>query len=81
VAIDFEVERAAIFSVAGTALRLVLFDGRLDEFPFASLVVGDVGAHVLLDFRGRHSVFNLEYLFLYFFLLLADGISDGSGHP
>jgi len=70
--VDLQMERAAVLKVALGWLSCLRLLRGLDEFPLATLVVGDKGSHILLYLFGWHRLFKLENFLLGLCLLFVD---------
>ena len=68
--VNLKVEGASILSETPGVLSLGILLWCLEEFPLATLVVGDVSLNVLLDFTCSDRFFNLENIKFGFLLLL-----------
>jgi hypothetical protein len=68
--IDLEMQGAAVFDEASSGLSVLSGLRGLKKLPLATLVVSDVGLHVLLHLAGSYRFFNLEHIFMGLLLLL-----------
>lgn len=68
--IDLEMQRAAIFDVAGSLLAAHSNFRSPNQLPLGALVVGDVSSHILLNLGSRDRFLDVEDLLLSLLLLL-----------